>query len=107
MELHPRIIQIYETPNGGSPYQECLEHLDKKTQTVIDSRIVRLRQGNLGNWRQVGKGVKELKVPYGPGLRIYFGEDGDQIVVLLCGGDKGSQDRDIKKAQEYWEEYLS
>lgn len=107
MELRPRTVHLYETPNGRCPYQEWFENLDKKTQMIVDSRILHLRQGNLGTWRQVGKGVKELKIAYGAGLRIYFGEDGESIVVLLCAGDKGSQDRDIKKAQEYWEEYLS
>ncbi len=107
MELQPRVIHYYETPNGKCPYQEWFEGLDRQTQMIVDGRILRLRRGNLGVWRQVGNGVKELKISHGPGLRIYFAEDGDSIVVLLCAGDKGSQDRDIKKAQEYWEEYLS
>jgi len=107
MEPQPRTVQYYETPNGKCPYQEWLDGLDKKTQSIVDARIVRLRKGQLGVCREVGKGVKELKIPYGPGWRVYFAEDGDSIVVLLCAGHKGSQDRDIRKAQEYWEEYLS
>lgn len=107
MEPQPRSLVIYETTAGASPYQDWFGRLDKRTQMVVDARLTRLRQGNLGNLRAVGKGVKELKIDFGPGLRIYFGEDGDKIVVLLCAGDKGSQDRDIKKAQEYWNDYLS
>jgi len=107
MEPQPRTVHYYETPNGKCPYQEWFDGLDKKTQMIVDARILRLRNGQLGIWRQVGGGVKELKIPYGGGLRIYFSQDGDSIVVLLCAGDKGSQDRDIKKAQEYWKEYLS
>lgn len=107
MGLQPRKVVIYETANGRSPYQDWFDGLDKKVQAIVDSRLTRLRQGNLGTYRSVGSGVKELKINFGPGFRIYFGEDGGEIVVLLCAGDKGSQDRDIKKAQEYWTDYLS
>lgn len=59
----------------------------------------------LGEWRSVGDGVKEIKIAFGPGYRVYFGEDGDTLVVLLFGGDKGSQDADIKTAKKYWADY--
>lgn len=62
--------------------------------------------GNFGHWKSVGQGVKELKIDVGPGYRIYFGEDGEKVVVLLVGGDKTTQSNDIKLAQQYWAEYL-
>jgi putative addiction module killer protein len=55
----------------------------------------------------VGEGVHEVRIHFGPGYRIYFGREGDAVVILLRGGDKGSQDRDIERAQEYWRDYRS
>lgn len=68
-------------------------------------RLDRIEQGNLGDYRSVGAGVFELKIDYGPGYRVYFGQVGSTIVLLLCGGNKGTQERDIRKAQKYWEDY--
>ena len=107
MEPRVRAIVIYETASGKAPYQDWFEGLGKREQIIIDARLTRLRQGNLGSFRSVGNGVKELKIDFGPGYRIYFAEDGDKIVVLLCAGDKGSQSNDIREAQEYWADYLS
>lgn len=73
----------------------------------IRQRIARIRLGNLGDARSVGEGVQELRIHFGPGYRVYFGRDGDAVVILLCGGDKGSQDRDVARAHEYWREYRS
>jgi putative addiction module killer protein len=70
-------------------------------------RISRLQQGNYGDCEPVGEGISELRMFFGPGYRVYFGENGNDIVILLCGGDKGSQDKDIQQAKIYWEEYLS
>ncbi|WP_347566444.1 type II toxin-antitoxin system RelE/ParE family toxin [Scytonema sp. UIC 10036] len=66
-----------------------------------------MEQGNLGDYKSVGKGVCELRIDYGAGYRIYFGQIGNIIIVLLCGGDKSTQDRDILQAQQYWEDYGS
>jgi putative addiction module killer protein len=106
--LQPVIsINMYETPNGKCPFDEWFSGLrDRKTQMVVDARLTRLRQGNFGNFKSVGAGVLELKIAFGPGFRVYFGVDGNTVVVLLCGGDKGSQERDIRRAQEYWADYL-
>jgi putative addiction module killer protein len=107
MEPKVRILEKYVTEKGKCPFDDWFGRLkDIKSHMVIDARLTRLRQGQMGTFRSVGHGVKELKIDYGPGYRVYFGEDGDTLVVLLCGGDKGSQGRDIKKAQEYWADYL-
>lgn len=68
-------------------------------------RLDRVSLGNFGDCRNVGEGVQELRVDYGPGYRVYFGQEGTTIVLLLCGGDKGTQTRDIQIAQVYWREY--
>ena len=61
--------------------------------------------GNLGDYKPLGDGVYELRIKAGPGYRVYFGILGNSVILLLCGGDKGSQDRDILKAKEYWSRY--
>ena len=73
---------------------------DQRARDKIEARIRRLRRGNLGDVRPVGRGVSELRVDYGPGYRIYLVERGDSLVILLAGGDKRSQRRDIRRAIE-------
>jgi putative addiction module killer protein len=73
---------------------------DRKGQTIIAHRVRRLSAGNLGDVKPVAKGVSELRVHFGPGYRVYLTRRGGQIIVLLCGGDKGSQKRDIARAVE-------
>jgi len=87
-------------------FREWLNRLDDvKTRARIDARLLRARLGNLGDAKSVGGGVYELRLAFGPGYRIYFGLDGPRILVLLVGGDKGSQRADIKWAKLYWEDY--
>lgn len=101
-----RKLVIYRRPNGKLPYLEWLESLkDTRTQDRIESRVDRLTLGNFGDHRSVGEGVMELRLHFGPGYRVYFAEDGDTIVVLLLGGDKSSQSRDIERAKEFLENY--
>lgn len=108
MEAVTRELLIYETSDGGYPFEVWLNGLkDVVGRASIRKRLNRIRMGNLGNNRNIGEGVWELKVDFGPGYRIYYGEDGPRLIVLLCGGDKGSQDRDIAKAKEYWRDYLT
>ncbi|MCC5652183.1 type II toxin-antitoxin system RelE/ParE family toxin [Nostoc sp. XA013] len=78
-----------------------------RTQVKIRARLDRVEDGNLGDCKSVGEGVFELKIDYGPGYRLYFGEEGITIIILLCGGDKSTQKQDIDKAQEYWKDYRS
>jgi putative addiction module killer protein len=106
MEPVPRELLIYETDEGKCPFNDWLNGLkDLTARAIVRKRLNRVRVGNLGNTRSLGEGVWELKIDFGPGYRVYFGEDGPRIVVLLVGGDKGSQDRDIKNAKKFWENY--
>ena len=70
-------------------------------------RINRVRLGNFGDCKPVGGGVLELRMTFGPGYRVYLACEGQSVVLLLCGGDKGSQDRDIERARQHWNEYRS
>lgn len=108
MEATPKNVQFYTTLSGKCPFAEWLDSLkNREARAKIAVRLRRVEEGNLGNYRLVGKGVCELKIDYGPGYRIYFGQVGSTVVLILCGGDKSTQDQDILKAQEYWEEYGS
>lgn len=73
---------------------------DGRAKRAIAARIDRLARGNPGDVRPVGHGVSELRIRYGPGYRVYFVKRGQVLIVLLCGGDKSSQDADIARAQE-------
>ncbi len=102
---HPRELQIYQNPNGREPFTEWLESRDQKTQERIEARLARLVGGNFGDRKSVGEGIFEIRLRFGAGYRIYFGEVDNTIVLLLCGGDKSSQKRDIERAKTYWQEY--
>ncbi len=99
-------IELYALPTGKEPYTEWESRLSRDVQAIVSTRLARIRGGNFGNREPVGNGVYELKIHYGPGYRIYYGMRGKTIVILLCGGDKSSQKKDIKKAKEFWEECL-
>lgn len=80
---------------------------DKRARTIIAARLMRLAEGLPGDVEPVGEGVSELRIHYGPGYRVYFQKRGNILIVLLCGGDKGSQKRDIavaKKLASDWSE---
>ncbi len=105
-EAHPKEIKIYMTEDGREPFSEWLNGVtDAKARARIRTRLDRVRLGNLGDHKSVGEGVVELREHYGPGYRIYCGQDGEKVVVLLSGGDKDGQDKDIQKAHEYWSDY--
>jgi len=91
------MIEIQET----DVYKKWFDSIkDRKTKSVIDVRIRRVSLGNFGYVEPVGKGVSELKIDYGAGFRVYFLNQGNIIVILLCGGDKSTQAKDIQKAHE-------
>ena len=105
-DAHPREIQIYRTPDGRQPFTEWLESIpDTSTLDRIQARLERLEDSNLGDYQSVGEGIFELRLNFGPGYRIYFGQMGNTIVLLLCGGDKSSQARDIAYAKNCWLQY--
>jgi|SRR6266849_5868242 len=99
-------IREYQTADGKSPFREWLDTLTKAVRARIQARVLRFELGNLGDHKSVGEGVSEARVMFGPGYRIYFGKDGDSIIVLLGGGDKGSQVKDIARAQGFWRDFL-
>lgn len=91
---------------GRDLFGEWLDGLaDIMARAAILKRIDRVEEGNLGDHRGIGHGVSELRVHYGPGYRVYYGEDGGRIVLLLCGGDKRGQKKDIRRAQKAWADY--
>jgi putative addiction module killer protein len=102
----PKRVIVYADAQGKEPFTAWLHGLrDRVGRQRILARVARLVQGNFGDRAPVGEGVHELRLFFGPGYRVYFGEHGETIVVLLCGGDKDSQPRDIHQAQAYWREY--
>lgn len=108
MDSQLRLIKEYKTPNGKNPFREWLEALkDTKAQQIIDTRLNYVRRGTFGDCGPVGHGVSELRIHCGPGYRIFFGQIGKTIVLLLCGGTKKTQSSDIQKAYQYWAEYRS
>ena len=101
-----REVRLYVTPEGKIPYNDWFYSLrDGKAVHVIRARLARLRAGNWGDYKSAGEGVLELRIDFGPGYRIYCGMDGHKIIILLCGGDKHSQDKDIRKALNHWADY--
>ena len=98
-------VLIFEDRNGNQPFAKWLDSLDAVMRGRIENRILRLYHGNYGDHKALQDGLKELRFHFGAGYRVYFGEEGKKIVLLLCGGDKGSQAGDIKKAIGYWKEY--
>jgi putative addiction module killer protein len=99
----PKEVVVFRTSEGHAPFEEWLRDLkDQNAVARILARLGRVRLGNLGDCRSVGEGVSELRVDYGPGYRVYFGQHRRTVVVLLCGGDKRTQDRDIRQAKRYW-----
>jgi putative addiction module killer protein len=105
VEAKPRELQHYETASGVDPFQDWLKKQDWKDQGRILIRLKRVESGNFGDTRPVGEGVSELKFDYGKAYRIYYGLDGDNLVILLGGGDKSTQQKDIRTAIERWREY--
>lgn len=99
-------VEIYQTRDGIRPFAEWFAGLrDNRAKAKIAVRIDRIRMGNLGDHKSVGKGVQELRIDYGPGYRIYFGQDGQKLVILLTGSRKKGQQRFIKQAMIYWADY--
>lgn len=104
----PKQVIVYAKENGKEPFTDWLYGLrDIMGRKRILARVSRLQQGNYGDCEPVGEGISELRLFFGSGYRVYFGEKDNHIVVLLCGGDKGSQSKDIEQAKAFWKEYLN
>jgi putative addiction module killer protein len=103
MESQPRELEIYEAEDGNAPFSSWLDSLrDRKARAVIRKRLDRVSLGNLGDYRSVGEGVFEFRIDYGSGYRVYFAQSGMLVILLLWGGDKSTQERDILKAKQFW-----
>lgn len=101
-------IKVLALDDGKEPFIDWLKKLDKVFQAKVQVYVDRVAFGGAkNNIKSLGDGVFEIKINYGPGFRVYFGEDGETIILLLLGGDKSGQSRDIKKAKDYWSEYVS
>ena len=98
-------ILQYETEEGTCPFADWLEGLDAQAAAKVIVALARTELGNFGDSKSVGEGVIERKLTFGPGYRIYYGKDGDQLVVRLVGGTKKRQSADIKQAKVHWQDY--
>lgn len=108
MEIILQEIEIYLDNQSEAPFSSWLNSLhDIRARAKIRTRLDRLKLGNFGDCKSVGSGVLEMRIDFGPGFRVYFGRVEGRIVLLLCGGDKGSQKRDVQKAKSYWQDFLS
>ena len=90
---------------GSSPFAGWFSALDAHAAAKVATALYRLEQGNVSNVKSVGKGVSEYKIDFGPGYRIYFGQEGEELVILLGGGSKKNQAKDIQTAHMLWAEY--
>ena len=98
-------IRYYVDANDRAPFADWVRALDDFAAFRVAGALKRMAEGNFSNAKGVGKGVLEFRIDFGPGYRIYFGRDGDAIVVLLTGGTKDRQQRDILAAQALWLDY--
>lgn len=99
-------LRFYQTAAGRQPVREWLAGLrDLQALNRIEARLARLAAGNFGDTRPVGEGVAELRIDWGPGYRVYFARLGAMVVLLLCGGDKTSQQKDIEHAKDCFDDY--
>ena len=98
-------IQEYTDTEGRSPFADWFNDLDAPAAAKVTTALIRLGQGNFSNAKGVGGGVLEYRIDFGPGYRVYFGKDGERFVILLAGGTKKRQQRDIEAAQARWEDY--
>ncbi|MCY4385557.1 MAG: type II toxin-antitoxin system RelE/ParE family toxin [Desulfurellaceae bacterium] len=95
----------YIDAKGRSPFARWFNRLNAQAAAKVVTALVRMEQGNLSGVRGVGAGVLECRIDFGPGYRVYFGKDGDTLVILLGGGTKKHQQQDIETARALWREY--
>jgi putative addiction module killer protein len=95
----------YLDDQGRSPFRHWFDDLDARAAAKVTIALARLEQGNLSNAKGVGGGLQEYRIDFGPGYRLYFGRDGDTLIILLGGGTKKRQGQDIARAQARWVDY--
>jgi len=100
-------VREYVDTTGRSPFTKWLRALNVQAAAKVATALERIAAGNLSNVKTVGGGVLEYRVEFGPGYRIYFGRDGERLVILLAGGTKKRQQQDIRQAKVNWEDYRS
>jgi len=106
MRVETQDIREYATPSGGIPFREWLRSMrDIRARALVRVRLNRVRLGNFGDCRSMGGGVHELRIDFGPGYRVYLGRPDNRMVVILCGGEKKTQRRDIGVAGTGWADY--
>ena len=98
-------VREYLAADGSSPYAKWFNALNAPAAAKVAIAITRMAQGNLSNAKSVGGGVLEYRIDFGPGYRIYFGRDGERLVILLGGGTKKRQRDDVHRAQNLWADY--
>lgn len=95
----------YIDPSGRLPSGHWFDRLDPQAAAKVRVALIRLEQGNVSRVKSVGAGVHEIRIDFGPGYRVYFGRDGEELIILLGGGTKKRQDEDIAEARSCWLDY--
>jgi putative addiction module killer protein len=103
--MSTRKVVEYLDADGASPFARWFERLDAVAAAKVTTALYRMEQGNLSNVKAVGQGVAEYKIDYGPGYRLYLGQEGATIIILLGGGTKRRQDAEIRLARQRWMDY--
>lgn len=99
-------IRHYLAADGRDPFLDWMRKLrDMTARVAIDRRVNRIEQGNFGDHKYLRDGISELRIDVGPGYRVYYAKAGRTVVLLLCGGDKRTQDADIDRACSYWRDW--
>jgi putative addiction module killer protein len=98
-------VREYLLRNGRSPFGEWFSTLNAQAAARVAAGLTRLAGGNLSNVKGVGSSLYEYRIDFGPGYRVYFGKDGERLVILLGGGQKKRQSRDIEAARAHWQDY--
>lgn len=98
-------VREYNDRTGRSPYGAWFDRLNAQAAAKVTTALTRLAGGNFSNVKGVGSGVFEFRIDFGPGYRVYFGKDGERLVILLGGGTKKRQQQDIETALTHWQDY--
>lgn len=98
-------IREFLLDNGNSPFGEWFDNLDGQAAAKVNTYLVRIENGNTSSLKSLGEGIYESRINWGPGYRVYLGQDGSQLVILLGGGTKKRQSRDIADAKKLWKDY--